>query len=1247
MKNNYKHTIAKRFTVFIGLLIFPFSVALAQGFAGESNENYVKTKVYKKATTNSTNSATYSTTNITYYDGLGRPIQQVAHKQSGTGGDLITHIEYDDLGRQEKEYLPYERSSASLSIDPNPTGNITSFYNTFQFGNTENPYSETEFEDSPLNRVLKQAAPGNDWKMGDGHEVKFKYDTNNSNQVYHFKISSTSGTFPTLSYHGKYAAKQLYKTSTYDENNENSSLKGSVVEYKDKLGRVILKRHYTSSTGRTSTTDTNPAVAFDTYYVYDDHGNLSIVLPPKLSEQIVVGSSLASNKQALLDGLGYQYSYDHRNRLIRKQLPGKQAEFISYDSLDRPISIGPTLSPFGDSTLGSTRTKYDVFGRVAYTMWVPGWFGENTRQSIETTSSNTTTLSETRTENATTVNGVQFSYTNDVAPTSGYHILTINYYDDYDWDGAPSIPSTVGNGDSYVHYKNNNNDKPKGLPTGTWVRILESETDTDAKITYTLYDNKARAIRVHTDYTLEGGHTQVDSKYDFIGKVEYTITKHKRTNNSDEEEVRDTYTYDDQQRLEKHTHQIDGEQERLLAKNTYDAIGQLKEKKTGGTDISASTYFQKVDYKYNVRGWLTDINNTNSLNTNPIDLFAFKINYNNKNFDNNVNGQVRPLYNGNIAETSWRTSSDNVLRRYGYSYDYLNRLLDAWYQKPGNSTPVPQSYDEHLTYDSNGNIETLLRHGQYEFNSPIIIDDLTYDYADDSNQLKNVSDLSSNEGFDDKHSGTSGNPDYDYDDFGNLIEDKNKSIDNIIYNHLNLPVKVIFGSDEIEYLYCADGVKLKKNVLENNTTIETAYYDGFQYTDDVNGNLKLDFFPTAEGSVDVSDNGLGTAYNYIYHYLDHLGNIRLRYAKDPDDGIVKILEESHYYPFGLKQEGYNQTRMEFKKDVDNSIVLTEVDPFLGSTYFYGFQGQEHQTELNYNAIEFKFRHYDAAIGRFLQIDPLATTYVYNSTYAFAENNVTSGIDLEGKELSFEMDGNRATGVAGPRAGTKTLQEVRSYSSQRRTRLDYLQNRVSDNRPKATISLPLSHPSRARYAYPQWGGNLGASFGDGAKEAVQDIALGGALNYGLKAFRALRSSSSVWNLNRFKRGRQIEDALGANQQWSKNFPTIDKIDNVYGGVNKISDGVATSIKSLDLTANSYQSGNKVFNTLKGYIDKLDNFGGTVNWGGTTITEGLDYSSKSLEVAFETGAGSAKQWEQIGQAVEYALKKDINFTIRFID
>ena len=83
----------------------------------------------------------------------------------------------------------------------------------------------------------------------------------------------------------------------------------------------------------------------------------------------------------------------------------------------------------------------------------------------------------------------------------------------------------------------------------------------------------------------------------------------------------------------------------------------------------------------------------------------------------------------------------------------------------------------------------------------------------------------------------------------------------------------------------------------------------------------MQFFPHAEGYVKVT----GTSYDYVYNYTDHLGNIRLSYSKEPASNALKVIEENHYYPFGLKHTGYNSDRFvieisPFKMKIHQVIV---------------------------------------------------------------------------------------------------------------------------------------------------------------------------------------------------------------------------------------------------------------------------------------------------------------------------------------
>lgn len=965
-----------------------------------TTENYIKTSIYRDSTT--TSNVSLAKVNVTYYDGLGRPKQKVSGKASALGKDLIIPIKYDNFGRMVNEYLPYAASTDNLAIDLADSTNVVNFYNTTAFENTTNPYSQKFFEPSPLNRLRKQSAPGSEW-LGSStddsdHTVKLGYQTNTATEVK--KLTATAGTLTNGAYpisfvsSGNYAAGSLYKTITKDENIPSALYFGTSIawkmgtteEFKDKEGRVVLKRTYNSNyvLGGTITFDT-----LDTYYVYEQYGNLTYVLPP-----IAAGVFNADTC--------YQYIYDSRNRLVEKRLPGRQWEYIVYDSQDRVVASGPALTPFGGTDQGWNIIRYDAFGRVAYTGWVGVAAGTTFTSALRKAKQDETVAIVTKIATPASVDGFQVNYS---AFPSGIRLLTVNYYDNYTFPGGPTSFTAV--------QSQAVNSGPKGLATGNWVRVLDAATAV-GETSYTLYDMKGRPVRTRTANYL-GGYTQTDSKLDFDGSTVLTLTTHKRSSASTDLVVttQENFTYDIQDRVISHTHTINGGTPQLMAYNNYNEIGQLTKKKVGGEDISGTAGLQHVDYSYNIRGWLKGINNIGNLasTTGSQDLFAFKINYTGD-IAEDITGQVVPLYNGNIAETSWRTAADNIQRRYGYTYDKLNRLRDAWYQMPQATVPVRGSYNEHLKYDLNGNITSLQRYGDSDSETLTNqIDNLTYTYhATKKNQLLKVSDLITNSpsGFKD---GTNTGDDYEYDDYGNMIKDRNKGIiTNITYNHLNLPVKIILENGQIEYLYNAAGVKLKKKVTGNLVSpseTTTDYLGGYQYRNNV-----LEFFPTAEGYVKHTVSGTEHNYNYVFNYTDHLGNVRLSYMVDPEDNVLKILEENHYYPFGLKHNGYNSSQsMIVGFPTRPPVKLTPVLNQSDVTYKYKYQGQELQDELGLNIYFFKYRMYDMAIGRFLQVDPLSEGYVYNSTYAFAENKVVANFELEGLEAKLAIYGDGATGTA--------------------------------------------------------------------------------------------------------------------------------------------------------------------------------------------------------------------------------------------
>jgi len=225
--------------------------------------------------------------------------------------------------------------------------------------------------------------------------------------------------------------------------------------------------------------------------------------------------------------------------------------------------------------------------------------------------------------------------------------------------------------------------------------------------------------------------------------------------------------------------------------------------------------------------------------------------------------------------------------------------------------------------------------------------------------------------------------DYTYDLNGNMTKDDNKGITSIKYNHLNLPIEINFTgtSRKITYLYTATGKKLRK-VVTNGTVINTTdYLDGFQYNQaTAAAAMLLQFFPHAEGYVSNTAVSGNNVFNYVFNFQDHLGNNRLSYTWDVATSSLKILEENNYYPFGLKQQGYN--------NVYNPTGNEMADK-------YKYNGKELQDELGLNMTAMDYRQYDNALGRFNSIDALSEMSFSTSPFTFARNNPIFWMDPSG------------------------------------------------------------------------------------------------------------------------------------------------------------------------------------------------------------------------------------------------------------
>jgi RHS repeat-associated protein len=779
---------------------------------GQTTENFVKSHRARIATTSATTvtggTASQSYKTFTYFDGLGRPKQSIGKSSTISGKDLIIPIAYDDFGRKEKEYLPYFEASgtqngrfrtSALSDHSNRTNAI--------YGDSYG-YSQNLFEASPLNRVDKQAAPGSSWQMGSGKELKFDRRTNTLSDDVRIWTVNANGLPVTSS---GYAANTLWMEITKDEDDIQT------VQFTDKLGRVVLKKVEACDTPVSE----GHSGWLNTYYVYDDLGQLRVVIPPLAINIFELNNvwSMSTDPEMAFEQY-FRYTYDGRGRMTEKKQPGREAEFYLYDLQDRMVGSQ-------DGVLRTTQewlySRYDGLGRVVSTGLVSKALPIETIQSeVDAAGSN----------NASLVNG---------NPTGGWpsdqgQLLTVNYYDTYQHLTGFSYQVNTGfdpQASTRIH----------GLQSGKKVRNLETGVYYTSVL---FYDDKGRMIQSVSEHQL-GGQIRTSTQYNFENQPTLSLTS---STNTGVEDIRRNYNYNVIGQLASINHTVGNGTPRTIVQNTYNDLGQLQSKTfpeiTNGNQ----------SYTYNIRGWLKNLGSGLNGGFTQVNYYQEA-------------GAAIPRWNGNISRIDWTgkpvSTETPKVRTYTYRYDNANRLKHAAFNSTGETDWF--SVDS-IKHDANGNIYRMRRSNQMTASSYGLVDDLEYEYHRFSNRLTQVRDNQTALTYTAKDFKEWGDTEYGYDANGNMTSNVDKQISLITYNYLNLPEQITFSSGaELLFAYDADGNKLTQKVYNSSGVLtKTQDYIGeFVYQ-----NGALDYLIHEEGRVALE---LGT-YQYEYFIKDHLGNIR-------------------------------------------------------------------------------------------------------------------------------------------------------------------------------------------------------------------------------------------------------------------------------------------------------------------------------------------------------------------------------------
>ena len=653
-------------------------------FQPSATQNYVLSRVFKIAGVNSSNinasrSVCEENQTIQYIDGLGRPLQSVTVQGSPSFADVVQPIAYDALGREAVKYQSYTVAGNNGAYRASAVTEQLGFYNSPTLDPsikaTSQPFSQTVFEASTLNRVLEQGAPGAPWQpynaaiANSGHTLKPGYLINDATDAVKLWTINASG----ASTAANYVPGRLYKTVSRDEN-WTSGRAGTVEEFKDLEGRVVLKKVWETEN-----------LALSTQYLYDDMGSLRYVLPP------AVTANSFTEADAVFKNYIYGYHYDGRKRVIEKKIPGKGWEHLVYNKLDQVVLTQDSVQRTNGQWLF---TKYDVLGRTIIT----GLLGStSTRAMWQTRLDGQTVFWETRDD--ANASGSGTGYTNVSSPSADItSCLTISYYDDYGFlgniFGAPAGTQASGG-------------RTRGLPTGTKINIPSTGA---MLLTVTYYDDEGRAIQTKSQNHLTGTDI-LDNSYNFAGELVASTRTHTASPNGTPTTIATRYEYDHMGRKLATMEEINSQGEVTLAKLDYNELGQLKKKNLHSTD--GTSFLQAATFAYNERGWMK--NSTS-------DQFSMQLKY---------EDGTTPQFNGNIANQLWGAGS-SLPNTFAYTYDRLNRLLNG-------STTAGIAMGETLTYDAMGNINTLNRDGagtrQYNYNGNQLtsVAGVTGTYAYDGN----------------------------------------------------------------------------------------------------------------------------------------------------------------------------------------------------------------------------------------------------------------------------------------------------------------------------------------------------------------------------------------------------------------------------------------------------------------------------------------------------------------------------------
>lgn len=922
-----------------------------------------------------------SIVDIVWYNGLGQPKQTVQIGASANAKkNIVTPVEYDPVGQQLREYLPYVSTQDAENYDSNTATQQLNYYHSL-YGNTEDyPYTET-IPEAATNRPIVQYAQGLVFRNASSLSEtqsgtrKPRSDTDGRYLATTYGLSSSDDNIPILlaedgyiKYRGVYGqegTEPLIKTVTVDSDGK------TVATFTDGKEKTILVRTYLG--GHSDTTETGGWS--DLVYVYDKRGLLSAVITPEGENERNKTATQISKDSDWAKKRCYIYNYDGLGRMTSRRWPGKGEELFVTDPAGNVVATQDSLlRPSGRWRL----TRYDSANRPIETLLTQqsiseaqmrGYFSYETVQAYLAQHPDspftspvydlTDNISLTKTETGKTKpsfdipdpssgsgnnsQNITLAFKPEAQTTSQTDIDTTKFASVL-WERTAMTMSKDGVLIGIAESTGNGGSTQNNPETIAQEDILYRYT----AYFYDCYSRPVQTVTLYPDRTVFTAST----KYNYTGlpvrqtarlAVPQGTGTDSGTTDADTLNVvlTETFTYDKRGRMLTSNAAMQTFYSFIDANSGNNGNGgngnSISYSDTLSSTASATYSYDELGHltgktlggnltqtlAYNIQDWMTTLQTKKGTSN----VFTQTLRY-----YSTTKPNTTALYSGNISE--WEsTQGTSPASTYGFTYDTQGRLTSS---DRYNGTAISPTYlytERDISYDRNGNILTLKRISN---SIPNPLHNFTYSY--DGDKLTTLSG---------SQSGTSFTSAYLYDGNGNMTLDGNQGtalsydINNLVHKVRKIQSQGQNQTEELTatYSYFADGTKfslmgadgsgrlyigpftLARKEYTDATTGDVSAVTILESADAIGSDARFVFAATPR-TISGTDTTYTIAYETLYLLKDHLGSVRTI-----TDSQGNALERNDYYPYGLATNlGRNYPELTEKYRVRMPASFTSGNP---------------------------------------------------------------------------------------------------------------------------------------------------------------------------------------------------------------------------------------------------------------------------------------------------------------------------------